>query len=186
MARTKRSISGAFKEVFVAANPDQIALFKLVDSLDFTLSTDSDEDAVAAYHLLELVLIGDLGHGKPFVLPAQLPEGKETGSLSFVGGSEFAVFLLEADFTNNGGNFLARHIGGDEEGVTIFDGCKGLTLPTAPTKFLVTRPAESGVKTELEIMIAAALARTVDVGTDNSTPLVAPTSGGSSTGGGRS
>ena len=183
LTRTKRSISGAFKEVFVAANPDQIALFKLVDSLDFTLSTDSDEDAVAANHLLELVVIGDLGHGRPFVLPAQLPEGKETWNLSFVGGSEFAVFLLEADFTNNGGNFLARHIGGDAEGVTIFDGCKGLALPTAPTKFLVTRPAESGVKTELEIMIAAALARTVDVGTDNSTPLVAPTSGGSSTGG---
>ena len=130
MARAKRSISGAFKEVFVAANADQISLFKLVESLDFTLSTDSDENAVTASHLLDLVEIGELGHGRQFVSPAKLPEDTETWNLSFVGGSEFTVFVLEADFTNNGGNFLVRHIGGEAEEATIFDGCKGLALST--------------------------------------------------------
>ena len=151
----KRNVVEMFFEEHVIPSAEHLKLLMGVrkDELEGDLYAKPTTSAGALVKkLLKVESFADLA-GRPFLVPTQLPDEKDAWwDWDFLGSSNFACFVVEADAAEDGGGLYIRRIGNLEEQPSEVDlewvDC--LCLPESPTSCLIAVVPDKGVRTAME------------------------------------
>ena len=155
---SKRSFGEALDEVFTLITKDQMDLLQGVATVDFNQDRTGWSLKTTRFHgLVELVDVGQLGLGRPFMAPTEAPQDGEF-SFEFFANTPWVVFVLEQDLSAVGHGMLVKIVGSMDKSATVFPSSGGLVIKQPVTKFLVAKLGAGNIQTTLQGEISRMIA----------------------------
>ena len=145
-------------EVFTLITKDQMDLLQGVAAVDFNQDRTGWSLKTTRFHgLVELVDVGQLGLGRPFMAPTEAPQDGEF-SFEFFANTPWVVFVLEQDLSAVGHGMLVKIVGSMDKSATVFPSSGGLVIKQPVTKFLVAKLGAGNIQTTLQGEISRMIA----------------------------